>query len=100
MGGAMRGYGKAQTHFAINSHLDMIARELGIDTADMMMKNGARPGETMPNGFRITSCGLAQCITEATKAADLTKVPKERKSRGKGIACYTYLTGLNWDPRT
>lgn len=100
MGGAMRGYGKAQTHFAINCHLDMIARDLGIDTAELMIKNGARPGETMPNGFRITSCGLAQCITEASKAAGLKKVLSGKKSQGVGIAAYTYQTGLDRDPRT
>lgn len=100
MGGPMRGYGSPQPRFAFNSQLDMIARDLELDPAELMLRNAVRPGETLANQFQITSCGLSECIERAIAQAGWRHTKAETPShRGVGIGCYSYLTGMNVDPR-
>lgn len=111
--GPMRGHGGVQGRFAADSQLDMIARDLGIDTADLMLKNAAHSGDTLAHGLRVSSCGLKECIEKATQSAGwptrmnlskrvLTKGQKgdgqSHKYRGFGIGCHAYLSGVNQDP--
>lgn len=99
MGGAMRGYGVPQVRFAADSQLDMIAEDLGLDTAQLMLKNAVRTGDVLANGFNISSCGLEQCIKEATAPAGWSAFKARRKpGHGIGIGCHTYLCGANRDP--
>lgn len=101
MGGAMRGYGAPQVRFAADSQLDTIAKDLGLDTAQLMLKNAVRSGEVLANGFRISSCGLDQCIKEVTGAADRPKLrTTDKVSWGKGIGCHTFICGAHRDPFT
>ena len=47
-GGYMRGPGEAQGSFAIESHMDEIARALGMDPLEFRMKNVLREGQRTP----------------------------------------------------
>jgi CO/xanthine dehydrogenase Mo-binding subunit len=47
-GGYMRGPGEVQGTFAMESHLDEIARKLGMDIVDFRLKNILRPGDATP----------------------------------------------------
>ena len=99
MGGAMRGYGVPQVRFAADSQLDIIAKDLGLDTAKLMLKNAVRPGDMLANGFNISSCGLEECIKGATRAAGWPGFRARSKvSRGIGVGCHTYLCGAHRDP--
>ncbi len=44
-GGAMRGFGSPQAHFAMESCLDMLAERLGMDPLELRRKNILRPGD-------------------------------------------------------
>jgi 4-hydroxybenzoyl-CoA reductase alpha subunit len=94
---AMRGHGVPQSRFAAEVQLDIAAKEMGLDPVDVRLKNALKPGEETPNGFKITSCGLAESIVEAEKIIDRWRKqrPKEdhRKRRGIGIGCYGYVSG-------
>jgi 4-hydroxybenzoyl-CoA reductase alpha subunit len=94
---AMRGHGVPQSRFAAEVQLDLAAKEMGIDPIDLRLKNALKPGETTPNGFKITSCGLEESIVGARKIVDRwEKQQKEgngRKKRGVGIGCYGYVSG-------
>jgi 4-hydroxybenzoyl-CoA reductase alpha subunit len=94
---AMRGHGVPQSRFAAEVQLDLAAREMGIDPVEVRLKNALRPGETTPNGFKITSCGLEESIVAAKRiiAEWRTEQPKDdgRKKRGVGIGCYGYVSG-------
>lgn len=97
IGGAMRGLGAVQMRFAMDSQMDMIADDLGMDQVEFRLKNALKPGEITPNQFEITSCGLTECIEKAKessgwKGAGRTFPPYH----GIGIACSTYLTGAPW----
>ncbi|MFJ3255037.1 molybdopterin-dependent oxidoreductase [Streptomyces sp. NPDC086771] len=72
--GAFRGYGLGQVMFAVESALDELARELGMDPLDFKAKNIIGPGEAMitPNGeeedLHIASYGLDQCLAIVRRA--------------------------------
>ncbi|MCC6650202.1 MAG: xanthine dehydrogenase family protein, partial [Candidatus Eisenbacteria bacterium] len=48
--GAFRGFGAPQTLFAIESHMDRIAAELGMDPLALRRKNAVRLGDVTPTG--------------------------------------------------
>ena len=71
--GAFRGYGVPQGFFALESHIDEIARQLGMDALEFRRKNWIQEGEENPlakvlgegkEGYTqiIESCGLPQCL--------------------------------------
>ncbi len=64
---AMRGYGNPQATFAIESCMDMLAKKAGIDPVTIRRINQNMPGDVSPQGFKITSCGLAECIDAVEK---------------------------------
>ena len=62
---AMRGHGVPQARFAAEGQLDLAARDMGLDPLDVRLKNALKPGETTPNGFKITSCGFEESILKS-----------------------------------
>ena len=48
--GAFRGFGAPQTLFALERHMDVIARTLGLDPAELRRRNLLRDGETTATG--------------------------------------------------
>lgn len=75
--GAFRGYGLGQVIFGIESAMDDLARELGIDPFELRRINAVRPGEPLVvthvegDDIGFASYGLDQCIdlTEAALAS-------------------------------
>jgi len=49
--GAMRGYGAPQGFFALESHIDEIARRLNMDPLDFRRKNHVPKGDWVPITF-------------------------------------------------
>jgi CO/xanthine dehydrogenase Mo-binding subunit len=52
-GGSMRAPGDPQSMFASESHVDMIAKELGIDPIELRRRNALRDGEASVTGERV-----------------------------------------------
>ncbi len=48
--GAFRGFGAPQSLFAIERHMDVCARELGLDAVELRRRNVLRTGDTMATG--------------------------------------------------
>lgn len=48
--GAFRGFGAPQTLFAVERHMDRIARQLGLDPIELRRRNLLREGQTMATG--------------------------------------------------
>jgi CO/xanthine dehydrogenase Mo-binding subunit len=88
---AMRGYGNPQATFAIESSLDMLADKAGIDRLEIRRINRNQPGDISPQGFKISSCGLAECLDAVEKELNL-KGTKE-KGVGLGIASLIHVGG-------
>ena len=60
--GSYRASGVADMTFAVESHTDNIARELGMDSWDFRMKNALKEGDTSVNGAKIPRNGLAESL--------------------------------------
>ena len=100
-----RGHGAPQVRFAVESQLDIIAEELGIDPIEIRLKNARQKGDILPNGDTIKNAGLIECIEEIEKKTDFrkkySKNLKEVKQyknntrfrRGIGIGVSSYFTG-------
>jgi len=88
---AMRGYGNPQATFAIESAMDILAEAAGIDRIEIRRINSNRPGDETPQGLKITTCGLPECIDAVEKTLDLEK-PKIR-GEGVGIASLIHVGG-------
>ncbi len=106
--GAMRGYGNPQSTFFTEVQMDELAEKLGMDPVEFRLKNANRPNEETPQGLKITSCGLKQCITEVAERIgwerQKTKVERRRTEgaigrplsvvrRGIGVACTLNVGG-------
>jgi len=70
--GAFRGYGVPQGFFALESHMERIARELGLDPLQFRLMNVIQAGEEHPmsrawsegreaHGEIIRTCAIAEC---------------------------------------
>lgn len=80
-----RGHGAPQMRFALESQMDMIAEELGIDPIEIRLRNARQPGEMLPNGDSLKNFGLTECIEEAAKATDFkNKYGRTRRGQNKG----------------
>lgn len=91
VGGAMRGHGIPQARFAVESHLDNLARDLGMDPLDLRMKNAIYVGYKHPAQYRINTCGFKDALTAV--ARDIKW--KEKKGSGVGIAGSAFPCGVN-----
>jgi selenium-dependent xanthine dehydrogenase len=61
--GAFRGFGVTQSCFAIESVMDELAAELGMDPIDLRRRNALRVGIETNTGQRLSeSVGLVECI--------------------------------------
>jgi len=90
---AMRGYGNPQATFAIESTLDMLAEKAGIDRIEIRRINKNQPGDETPQGFKITSCGLSECIDAVQKEIAMDGNDKREKGVGTGIASLIHVGG-------
>jgi len=88
--GAFRGYGVPQGAFALESHMDEVARQLGMDALELRRKNWIKEGEELPfakalgegkEGYDqvIQSCGLPQCLQIVEERLNW----KEKRGKGR-----------------
>lgn len=77
--GAYRGYGVPQGFWAVERHMEGIARELGMDSLEFRLKNALRVGELHPFSTAwsegreprpetIHTCGLEECVRQGAAA--------------------------------
>ncbi len=81
--GAMRGFGGVQSGFAIESHMDLLARDLGMDPIQFRLKNITTPNMVTVNKMVLTSNGLRECIEKSTQAANWKQKYGENRTGGK-----------------
>jgi CO/xanthine dehydrogenase Mo-binding subunit len=90
---AMRGYGNPQATFAIESQIDRLAEQAGIDPLNFRMINSNLPGETSPQGFKITTCGLKDCLETVARELHWAEKRGQQKNRGIGLASLIHVGG-------
>lgn len=80
--GLNRGYGGPQFYFALERIMEMAARGLGIDAAEIRRRNLVRRDEfpyVCPAGSVLDSGDYARCLDEALRLADYPALLKRRE---------------------
>jgi putative selenate reductase molybdopterin-binding subunit len=102
--GAERGSGMPQGFFALESHLDEMARQLGIDALELRRKNWIKEGDEILLASRgkegekhiLRSCGLARCLQIVEEKLEWKekrgKGGNDRFRRGVGTALAMHTT--------
>ncbi len=92
--GPKRGHGTPQPRFGWEVHLDKAAHRLGIDPAELRLRNLEQAGAVTANWLTLPSIGLRRCI-EAVVAGSgwRERYGKLLFGRGLGLACGSYLCG-------
>lgn len=83
--GAMRGFGGVQAGFAIESHIDLLAKGIGMDPVDFRMKNITSPNMTTVNQMKLTTNGLKECIEKACASAKWKEKRGQQSHLCRGI---------------
>lgn len=99
--GAFRGFGCPQSHFAQETLVDEAAVKLGIDPAEIRLRNASETGDITPHDWHIDSCGLGDCIRRSTEAAEWDKKKNlykqqsegDKWTKGIGIASCLHVSG-------
>jgi 4-hydroxybenzoyl-CoA reductase subunit alpha len=92
--GAQRGNGTPYPRFAFESHLDLAARDLGIDPATIRAVNLIPPGHKTVNDLQITSCGIKECLEEIVERSDYhKKAGKQEYGKGIGLGLGCFISG-------
>lgn len=90
-GGAFRGFGVAQSCFAFESNLNLLAEKAGISPWEIRYRNAIHPGQVLPNGqIAESDVELEACLLQ------VKGVYENAKAQGKavGIACAWKNSGI------
>jgi CO/xanthine dehydrogenase Mo-binding subunit len=82
---AYRAPGAPQVHFAVESAMDELASQLGIDPIDLRLRNILRPGDADMRGMPLGAIGYAETL-EAARAHPHYAAPLG-PNQGRGLAC-------------
>jgi CO/xanthine dehydrogenase Mo-binding subunit len=94
--GALRAPGAHNATFAIESNMDMMARELGLDPLEVRLKNAVEKGDPLPTGQPYPAIGLRDClraISESSIWKDRSPT-STRANTGIGLAVGGWMGGL------
>ena len=91
-GGFMRAPGAPQAVFAVESHMDMIAHQMGMEPLELRRRNLLQEGDDTPTGQPLRQVRSGQTLDAAVKAVGWDS-PKPGPNTGRGIAFYDRPTG-------
>ncbi len=91
---AYRAPGVPQAAFAIESALDELAQQLGLDPLALRRTNAAAEGDRLPNGAKLGPVGNIEII-ERMQAHPHYTAPLEGPNRGRGVALGFWGNGGN-----
>jgi carbon-monoxide dehydrogenase large subunit len=90
--GYFRAPGEVQTLFAVESHMDVMARALGLDPLEFRLRNALREGDRKPNGEHIRDLHALDVLKRVARLARWRKRGRKAAAtsdgwaRGRGIA--------------
>jgi CO/xanthine dehydrogenase Mo-binding subunit len=106
--GAFRGFGAPQTIWAIERHVDAVAKTLGRDPADLRRQNLFKEGDVTCTGQVLSvSVGGEACFEAATKACDWKtrrenidryneRLEREGKRVRRGLGISSFMHGAGF----
>ncbi|MEM4189977.1 MAG: xanthine dehydrogenase family protein molybdopterin-binding subunit, partial [Candidatus Caldarchaeum sp.] len=91
--GTQRGAGNPQITFAIEQQMDALAEQLGMDPVEFRVLNANKPNTVTPQGMRITTCELRECLRKAAEEIGWRGRNKAGPYRGIGFASFFHVGG-------
>ena len=95
--GAQRGHGAPQPRYAFESHLDEVAKDLGLDPVEIRLRNARLPNTVTCNDYGVNTCEMVACLEQAR---DISGWEKKRghlpAGRGIGIATGSFVSGAGY----
>jgi 4-hydroxybenzoyl-CoA reductase alpha subunit len=92
--GPKRGHGTPQPRFGQEVQLDKIAEKLGIDPAELRLKNLTKANSLTASWLNVGSSALDECIRKVVEMSGWKqRRGKLGRGRGLGLACSTYMCG-------
>ncbi len=100
--GAMRGHGAVNSRFAIETLIDRLAEQIGMDPCEMRLRNFLDQETLTVGQYRITSNGSEQSLRKVMGDSDWTKkFGKMPEGHGFGVACGFFISGsalpIHWN---
>jgi CO/xanthine dehydrogenase Mo-binding subunit len=89
--GSFRAPAGPMANFAVESQMDMIAKDLGIDPLEIRLRNIVGEGDLGPSGEVHKSVSIEECLRRVADAIGWDNRSPE-PGRGKGIACSWWMT--------
>ena len=89
--GSYRASGVADMHFAVESHMDSIARQIGLDPLEFRLKNVVKEGDVNVSGATVPANGLLETIDAVKEKMGLPR--KTEEGRGVGISLGEWRSG-------
>jgi CO/xanthine dehydrogenase Mo-binding subunit len=92
--GAMRGFGAAQTAIAYEGLMDRLAARLGMDKAELRMKNLIQSGDAVTTGQIVPLATGVECFEAVLKRIDWkhrsyeTPAPHLKRGYGVSVICF------------
>ena len=84
--GSYRAIGAPQVIYAGESQIEMLAEKLGIDPAELRMKNLLKPGQELRPGLKGIDADLASSLKSLVRASGWKKT-QSKKNAAVGMAC-------------
>src|SRR5262245_13606231 len=92
--GHMRAPGKPQVTFAVESHMDMMAQELGLDPYEFRLRNILKDGDVTPVGEALQQIRAEDTLRKAAEAIGWGRTTKQpHVGRGLAVADQPQGTG-------
>lgn len=85
-GGIMRGPGDLQVNFAVESHMDYVARELGMDAYELRRMNILKRGDPLLHGPSLNSDMGMRVLKELGQKLRSARAEKKKLYTGRGFA--------------
>ena len=83
--GHMRAPGAPQVVFAVESHMDLMAAELGLDPLEFRLRNALEEGDRAPLGEQWRTIRCKETLQAAAKSAEWGTPKAPRVGRGIGL---------------
>ncbi|MGH9114623.1 MAG: xanthine dehydrogenase subunit D [Acidimicrobiales bacterium] len=93
--GAMRGFGAVQACYAVESHMDKLARVLGIDPVQIRLENALSVGTVLPTGQAVDGPAPVAQLLRLVRERPLPEGPDhDLRTRPGGVGNVTHGEGV------
>lgn len=92
--GAMRGHGAVNSRFAVESLIDDLAHQIGMDPCELRMKNFLDSNTLTVGQYRITSNGSRESLEKVMELSRWKeRIRKLPSGKGLGVGCGFFISG-------